>query len=222
MRFREEMDQRIAAVDTYFLDPPKVVEGCKEESPDMEAEHPAALLLTCCKEFMDIIRSLKPAGQMHMHGDYDLSTEIVLLVLSSYLALMRLFDSLFYTMYQFICQMPPDSFKSVKVKSVLRIGGISSLQDMPIKTYAISILDAIQGQVRTLERYMGIPIEYCLSGEVAASTTAAPPGIFTAADRAQLFEAVMAQEDLKSRQGSKTYVESIRVSIHGSMRFLDD
>lgn len=132
---------------------------------------------------------------------------------------MRLFDSLFHTIYEFICDLPPASFKSVKVKSVLRIGGISTLQDMPLKTYATGILDAIQGQVRTLERCIGIPTEHCLSGEAAASAT---PGIFSRADRTRLFWAVMEQEDIKSRRGGKSYVESIRASIKDSMRFLDD
>lgn len=221
-RFREEMDQRIAEADAYFSDPLKVVQGCKEDGAGQEAENPAALLLTCCKDFIDIIQSLVPASRVHVQSENTLSTEIVLLALSSYLALMRLFDFLFHTIYKFICKMPPDSFKSVKVKSALRIGGISSLQDMPLKTYATGILDAIQGQMRTLERCMGIPAEYCLSGEPTVSPTAATPGILSHADRSRLFWAVMAQEDIKSLRGCKSYVESIRASIQDSMRFLDD
>ncbi|KAH8744810.1 hypothetical protein BGZ57DRAFT_936459 [Hyaloscypha finlandica] len=222
MRFQEEIDQRIAAMDAYYSDPLEVVQGCKEEGAGREPENPAAVLLTCSKEFIDIIQSLTPAGRTHQQSEDALSTEIVLLALSSYLSLMRLFDAMFHTIHKFISQMPPDSFKSVKVKSVLRIGGISSLQDMPLKIYATGILDAIQGQVRTLERCMGIPTEYCLSGEAAASPPAAAPGILSRADRAWLFCAVLAQEDVKSRQGSKSYVESIRASIHESMGFLGD
>ena len=222
MRFREEIDQRITTMDAYYSDPLEVVQGCKEEGADREPENPAAVLLTCSKEFIDIIQSLTPAGRTHKHSEDALSTEIVLLALSSYLSLMRLFDAMFHTIHKFISQLPPDSFKSVKVKSVLRIGGISSLQDVPLKTYATGVLDAIQGQVRALERCMGIPTEYCLSGEAAASPPAAAPGILSRADRACLFWAVLAQEDVKSRQGSKSYVESIRANIQESMRYLDD
>lgn len=227
MRFREEMDQRIAEVGAYFSDPLKVVQGCKEDGAGQDAENPAALLLTCSKEFIDIIQSLAPppttGGRTHAQGEEDtLSTEVVLLALSSYLSLMRLFDTLFHTIHAFICQMPPDSFKAVKVKSVLRIGGIASLQDMPLKTYATGILDAIQGQMRTLERCMGIPTEYCLAGEAAVASAGAAPGIFSRPDRTRLFWTVMEQEDVKSPQSSKSYVESIRASIQGSMRFLDD
>ncbi|KAJ6441350.1 hypothetical protein O9K51_04898 [Purpureocillium lavendulum] len=241
MRFREEMDQRIAAVDSFFLNPLKVLQSCKEEGS--EAGNPASLLLTSSQEFMDIIQSLTAAARpthlgdpytrtqlvpppdstsaTHIQTEDALSTEIVLLALSSYLALMRLYDSLFHCVYKCLCQMPTDSFKSVKVKSVLRIGGISSLQDMPLKTYATGILDAVHGQVRTLERCMGIPAEYCLSRESTASHTAAAPGLFSRADRARLFCAVMAQEDVKARRGSMSYIESIRTSIQDSVAFLE-
>ncbi|KAK4985104.1 hypothetical protein LTR50_006164 [Elasticomyces elasticus] len=220
--FREEIDQRIATVDAYYSDPSKVLQRCRYEGADRDVENPAALLLTCSKEFIDIIQSLTPAAQSHTQTEDAPSTEIVLLALSSYLALMRLFDSLFHRIYKYLCQVPPESYKSIKVKSVLRIGGVSSLQDMPLKAYAIGILDAIQCQVQTLERCMGIPVEYCLSGEAAAPPTAAAPGIFSSADRARLFWTVMAQEDVKPRRGSKSYVESIRASIKESMAFLDD
>jgi hypothetical protein len=241
MRFREDMDRRITAMDAHFSDPRKVLQGCKgEEEGSPEVENPAALLLSCSKELIDILQNLtaspRPAVSkdsyshnqlvpphfapgMHMQTAEDaLSTEVVLLALSSYLAFMRLYDSLFHSLFKCLCQLPPDTFKSVKVKSVLRIGGVSSLQDMPLKSYATGILDAVQDQVRTLERCMGIPPEYCLSGEAAVSHTAvAAPGIFSRADRARLFYAVMAQEDVKSRRGTKTYVESIRASIQESL-----
>jgi len=222
VRFREELDAQITTMNAYYSDPLKVVQGYKEEGTGGGPENPAAVLLTCSEEFIEIIQGLTPAGQTLKQGEDALSTEIVLLALSGYLSLMRLFDAVFHTIHKFISQMPPDSYKSIKVKSVLRIGGISTLQDMPLKTYATGILDAIQGQVRTVERCMGIPAEHCLSGKAVAGGEAVAPGILSRADRAWLFGAVLAQEDVKPRQGSKSYVESIRASIQESMRFLDD
>ena len=219
VKFREEIDLRITTVDTYYSNPSQVVQRCKDGGHDVE--NPAALLLTCSKEFTDIIQSLTPVAPWHPQTEDTPSTEIALLALSSYLSLMRLFDSLFDRIYKHLCQVPLESHESLKVKSVLRIGGVSSLQDMSLKAYAVSILDAIQGQVQTLELCMGIPAEYCLSGEAPASSAAAVPGIFSRADRARLFWAVMAQEDIKSRRGSKSYVESIRANIKESMVFLD-
>ena len=223
VRFREGIDQHIETVDAYYSTPSEVLQRCKDggaDSPDID--NPASLLLSCTKEFINIIQSLTPAASLHMHTEGALSTEILLLALSSYLVLMRLLDSLFHRIYRYLCQVSPESYKCIKVKSVLRIGGVSSLHDMSLKAYAIGIIDAIQDQVLTLELCMGIPAEYCLSREAAASPTATAPGIFSRAHRAQLFWAVMAQEDVKPRQGTKSYVESIRASIKESMAFLDD
>jgi hypothetical protein len=223
VRFREEINHHIATVDEYYSEPSKVVQRCKDDStpagPDVE--NPAALLLTCTQKLTTIIQSLTvPTGQQAQAQitEDTLSTEVVLLALSSYLALMRLFDTLFIRIHKYLCQVSPESYESIKVKSVLRIGGISSLQDMPLKVYAVGILDAIQSQVKVLERCMGIPAEYCLSGEAAPT----PTGILNHADRARLFWAVIAQEDVKSRRESKSYVESIRASIRDSLAFLDE
>lgn len=214
MRFREEMDRRIAVVDAYFSDPFKVLQGCSEEEAGKggKVENPAGLLLTCTTEFIDILQGLAPTA--------GLCTELLLLVLSSYLALMRLYDTLFHCIYQCLCLMPPDSLKSVKVKAVLRIGGISALQDMPLQTYATGILDAVRGQVRALERCMGIPAVYCLSNDAGVTHETAAPGMFSRADRVQLFCAIMAQEDVKARRDGKSYVESIRANIQESVVLL--
>lgn len=212
-RFREEIDQRVAAIDAYYSDSAKVVQRCEDEGAGQDVENPVAMLLTCGKEFIDIIQSLTPEDA--------LSTEIVLLALSSYLALIRLLDYLFHRIYKYLCNVPSESYESINVKSVLRIGGVSSLQDMPLRAYAMGILDAIQGQMQTIERRMGVPAEYCLSREAAASPTrGTAPGIFSRADRARLFCAAIAQEDVKSQWGTESCVESIRASIKESIAFL--
>ncbi|KAI4939104.1 uncharacterized protein J4E92_000387 [Alternaria infectoria] len=220
--FREEIDHRITTIDAYYSNAAKVQQRCKDDAVGGDVENPAALLLTCTKEFTGIIQSLTPTVQLYTQTEDTLNTETLLLVLSSYLALMRLFDSLFQRIHKYLCHVSPESYRSIKVKSVLRIGGVSALQDMPLKAYATGILDAIQCQVQTLECRMGIPAEYCLSGEAAFSSSAGASGIFSSPSRLRLFWAVMAQEDVKSLHGSKSYVESIRASIKESMSFLDD
>jgi hypothetical protein len=210
MRFREKMDQQIPKIDAYYSNPHEVLQGCKEEGAAREPGNPAAMLLLCSKEFTEIIESLTKKGGTGKQDKNVLDTEIVLLALSSYLSLMRFFDVIFHTIHKFISQMPPETFKSIKVKSVLLISGVSSLQDMSLKIYATGIIDAIQCQVRALERCMGIPREYCLVDDETVSSPMESSGIFSSADRASLFRAVLAQDDIKSRQGSKSYVESMK------------
>ncbi|GAW16652.1 hypothetical protein ANO14919_060880 [Xylariales sp. No.14919] len=237
-RFQEKMEQRVSTMGAFFSDPRNVVEGCKEDdSMVMATENPIAVVLTCTQEFIDIIQGLTgarpaasgplahnhlvaPNGAQRIIQAESLSTETALLVLSSYLMLMRLYDSLFHGVSRCFCQQPPEAIKSMKVKAVFRIGGISSLQDMPVKAYAMGIVDVIQCQIRTLERSLGLPAAYCLSDEANASQPTS--GIFSQEDRAQLFQAVMAQEDVKSSRGGKSYVESIRENIKNSVAFFDD
>ncbi|RWA14454.1 hypothetical protein EKO27_g630 [Xylaria grammica] len=239
MRFQEKMEQRVSTMGAFFSDPRNVVEGCKEDDfMVMATENPVSVVLMCTKEFIDIIQNLTTAARPAASGSLahsqlvtsngapriaqteSLSTETALLVLSSYLMLMRLYDSLFHGVSRCFCQQPPEAIKSMKVKAVFRIGGISSLQDMPVKAYAMGIIDVIQCQIRTLEHSLGLPAAYCLSDEANASQPTS--GIFSQEDRAQLFQAVMAQEDVKSSRGGKSYVESIRENIKNSVAFFDD
>ncbi|PQK13173.1 hypothetical protein BB8028_0004g01040 [Beauveria bassiana] len=221
MGFREDMDRRIAMVDIYYSEPSKVMQRCRDDDLGRDVKNPAAALLTCCKTLVDNIQSLLPPDYLCTKTEDGLDTETLLLIMSCYLAMMRLFDSVFHRIYKHLCQVSPQSYLPSKVKSVIRIGGLSSLQDMPLKTYAVGVLDAIQCQVQTLERLMGIPTEYCLAGEAAPSSTTAS-GIFSRVDRARLFWIVMTQDDVKSRRGPKSYVQSIRTSMKESLAFLDD
>ncbi|KAL1898146.1 hypothetical protein Sste5346_003548 [Sporothrix stenoceras] len=130
-------------------------------------EHPPAALLTCSKKFIDILQTLTPADTLGAGTAKHADTETLLQVLSGYLALMRLFDVLFHGVYQTISKMallPPVPYEALRVRSVLRIGGVSALQDMPLKAYAVGILEAIYGQMRTIEKYLGSSTQYPGSG----------------------------------------------------------
>jgi hypothetical protein len=120
--FRGGMERYVTTTDAYYADPSQVLQRCKDDGASEDAENTAALLLKSTKEFVDIIENLTPAGQLHWKTQEVLSTEVVLLAWSSYLAFMRLFDSLFDRMYQYLHQTTPESYRSLKVKSVLRIG----------------------------------------------------------------------------------------------------
>ena len=87
-----------------------------------------------------------------------------------------------------------------------------------MKAYAVGIVEVIQSHIQTLERCMALPAAYCLSSEATAS----PTGIFADADRARLLHDVMAQEDVRSRRGNKSHVESIRENIKNSLALFGD
>ncbi|RYO99407.1 hypothetical protein DL764_006819 [Monosporascus ibericus] len=182
MRFGEKMERRVSAMGAFLSDPRNIVEDCPEkDSMGMATENPVVVVLMCTKELIDIIQNLTtatrsaasdsstrnqlvpPNAMSSSTQTESLSTETTLLVLSSYLALMRLYDSLFHDVYRCLCQMPSETIKSIGVKAVFRIRGISSLQDMPGKAYGMGIVEVIQSHIQTLERCMGLPAAYCLS-----------------------------------------------------------
>lgn len=202
VQFRENIERLLSATGGFLSDPRNIIENCPEDTTGMTPENPLAVTMLCAEEFVNIIQNLTQSA---------ISTETTLLVLSSYLQLLRLYDSLFHDAYQCVSQIPPAAIKSIKVKAVFRVAGISSLQDMPGKTYAKGIVDVIQSHIQAVERCLGLPAVYCLSGEGAAS----PKGIFADADRARLLRVVMEQEDVRSR--GKSYVDSIRENISNTI-----
>lgn len=202
IQFRENIERRASAMDGFLSDPRNIVENCPEDTTGMTSENPLAVALLCTEEFVNIIQNLAQSA---------ISTETTLLVLTSYLQLLRLYDSLFHDAYRCLSQIPPETIKLIKVKSVFRVAGISSLQDMPGKAYAKGIVDVIQSHIQAVECCLGLPAVYCLSGEGDAS----PKGIFADGDRARLLRVVMEQEDVRSR--GKSYVDSIRENISNTI-----
>ncbi|KAJ5618954.1 hypothetical protein N7510_002938 [Penicillium lagena] len=233
MRFGEKMERHISAMGAFLSDPRNIMENCPEDSMDMTTENPVTIAIMCTEEFVDIIQNLKattrsapssssnkllsPTASSVIQSE-SLSTETTLLILSRYLQLMRLYDSLFHDVQRCLCQISSETIKSIKVKGVFRIAGFSSLQDMPGKAYAKGVVEVIKSHIQTLERCMGLPAVYCLSSDGAAS----PKGIFADVDRAQLLHAVMAQEDVRSQRGNKSYVESIRENINNTVALFGD
>lgn len=204
IQLREKIERHVSAMGGFLSDPRNIVENCPADTMAMMPENPLAMAIMCAEEFVDIIQNLAQSA---------ISTETTLLVLSSYLQLIRLYDSLFHAVYQCLSQIPAETIKSLKVKAVFRVVGISSLQDVPGKVYAKGVVDVIQSHIQTVERCIGLPAVYCLSGEGAAS----PRGIFANVDRARLLRVVMAQEDVRSPRGNKSYVDSIRENISNTV-----
>ena len=191
------------------------------------------MFLECSNEFLNTIQNLSVGATNASNHDHhwvvtadaaswgtqpsSLSSETTLLLLSCYLSLMRLCNGLFHGVCHAFSHMEPENFKSVKVKAVFRIGGINSLQDITAKSYAMGIIDVIQGQIQHVERCLGLPAAYFLSGEKDVSSSQEPTlDMFASHDRARLLQAVMEQEDVKS------CVQSIRENLKETVAFFGD
>ena len=240
MQVKDKMEQGIEIMSTFFSDPRRMVEDCKEDAAiSMEPTNPLAVVLESINEFLNIIQNLSVVATNASNHDHhwevtadavswgtqpsSLSSETTLLLLSCYLTLMRLCDCLFHGVCHAFSQMEPESFKSLKVKAVLRIGGITSLQDITAKSYAMGIIDVVRGQIQHVERCLGLPAAYLLSGEEDVSSSQVPTlDIFASHDRARLLRAVMEQEDVKAYRGNKSCVQSIRENLKETLAFFGD
>ena len=240
MQIKDKMEQGIETMGTFFSDPRRMMEDCKEDAAiSMEPANPVAMFFECINEFLSTIQNLSVGATKASNHDHhlvvtadaaswgtqpsSLSSETTLLLLSCYLSMMRLCDCLFHGVCHAFSQMEPESFKSLKVKAVLRIGGITSLQDITAKSYAMGIIDVVRGQIQHVERCLGLPAAYLLSGEEDVSSSQVPTlGMFASHDRARLLQAVMEQEDVKAHRGNKSYVQSIRENLKETLAFFGD
>ncbi|KAK7928319.1 hypothetical protein PG985_005317 [Apiospora marii] len=244
----EKLERQAAATKTFLSDPRNMVEKCAEDGTfvGMATENPVAVVLTCTNELIDIIRSMTagsgsdppPSNLANAHSQRllpdaadssfsptrasPISTETTLLILSDYLALMRLYGSIFSDAYQSLHQMPHDAVRSLKAKAVLRIGGTSTLQDIPARVYAMGIIEVIRSHIQSLEDCLGLPAAYRLAGEVTSSSLQqSSAGMFVDGERARLLHSVMAQDDLQSGGGTKPLVEGIRENMKRTIALFD-
>ncbi|KAK8127216.1 hypothetical protein PG984_008324 [Apiospora sp. TS-2023a] len=241
-----KLERQALAAKALFSDPRNIVEKCPEDGSfeGMASENPVAVALACTNELIEIVRSLTvgngsdhppSADAANGHGQRllpcaatsstktsTISTETTLLVLSNYVALMGLYDSTFRHAYQSLSQTPPDTVRSLKAKAVLRIGGTSSLQDIPAKVYAMGIIEVIRNHIQRLENCLGLPAPYRLSGEVTfSSPQLTAKGMFAEGERARLLRTVMAQEDLQLDGGTRPFVEGIQENLTKTIALFD-
>lgn len=231
VQFQERMEQQNVAIAELFSNPRNVFQDCKADvSSNMEDDNPIASIVSSTQKIIGTVQTLKEqsssassnsvSGNRHVSsnaGDY-LSSETILLIIASYLSLMKLYESLFHGVYNCFCKVPPEAIKAIKVKGVLRIGGISSLQDVSVHSYATGIIDVLRAQIRALECCIGLPETYCLSNE-AGPKKSGTDGLFARPDRRKLLSIAMEQEDVKLYRNNKSCVQSIRQNMESSLAF---
>ena len=231
IQFQERMEQQNLAIAELFSNPRNVFQDCKADaSSNMEDTNPIASIVSSTQEFIGISQTLTAQRgsassnlvscnkQISLNAGDSLSSETVLLIIASYLSLMKLYESLFHGVYHSFCHVPPEAIKAIKVKGVLRIGGISSLQDVSVHSYATGIIDVLKSQIQALECCIGLPEAYCLSDE-ARSTKSGSDALFARPGRQKLLSIVMEQEDVKWYRNDKSCVQSIRQNMERSLAF---
>ncbi len=134
-----------------------------------------------------------------------LSTATYLLVLSSYLQLMQLYNTMFCRVVDFLGDRPDEAMGEFHAQPELRVAGLS---DMPPRLYIKLLIQIIDHQLESVECLMGLSAEYRISGRATTGK-----GIFSERDVSGLFQTVMGQADDSNGLGSTTTGKFLVLSL---------
>ena len=138
-----------------------------------------------------------------------LSTATYLLLLSSYLQLMQLYNIMFNRMAEFLGEMSEEAISDFQPQPDFRVAGLPVI---PSRLYIKVLIQIIDHQLESVERLMGLSSEYRISGRSAPRG-----GIFSDKDVSGLLQTVMGQPEDGSRPGSTVTGKSLVVSLRESM-----
>ncbi|KAI1374324.1 hypothetical protein F4677DRAFT_176479 [Hypoxylon crocopeplum] len=220
-RLCERVTINRSKMDAFHWDSPVLSRECAE-SAGMPESNPAAQALLCTEEFVRILQSMprnSPSSELiptvsctqleDLHAQpQSPSVPTILLILTCYLQLLQLYDSLFSQVRRVLEDISYDALTSMKVKSVVRIGGFPLMQDMQGSLYAQTVVHMIQSHIQMMEHQMGLTPNFCVSDQRAPSN-----GIFSGLDLAPLLGRVMQQPEISSPSSGISHVESLRDNI---------
>jgi hypothetical protein len=132
-----------------------------------------------------------------------------LLLLSSYIQIVHLFNAMFRRMAEVLGDMTEEAISKFQPQPDFRVAGLPT---MPSRLYLKILMQIIDDQIESIECLMGISAECCLSGRAPARK-----GIFSDQDVSALLENIMGQGNGSSSASSafqgKLIVVSLRESI---------
>jgi hypothetical protein len=174
-RLSERITRVIARLISLFL--PSLPEPCflLMDQPDA---NPIAQALLCSEELIRIIKSLlspPPSDELstpavsHIQsvefGDRRESPGMptILLLLSIYSQLRRLYDLLFSHIYRTLCIISKEIIQSTRLKLVTSFGGLPPIHDMQADTYTRIVILVMRDHLQNMDHHMGRLARYCLS-----------------------------------------------------------
>ncbi|KAH8669158.1 hypothetical protein BX600DRAFT_435656 [Xylariales sp. PMI_506] len=138
----------------------------------------------------------------------SISTPAILLVLSSYIQLLQLYDLIFTFVYQTMLQLPTELIVSLPAQAAsnFQVAGLGPVQG---KLWVKLIMQIIQHQLESVEQILDVPTEFRLFG----APTCPKNGVFSNTGCLALVELVMNRpEECPGKSGAST-VQSLRQGI---------
>ncbi|KAH8689828.1 hypothetical protein BGW36DRAFT_389806 [Talaromyces proteolyticus] len=140
------------------------------------------------------------------------NTPTILMIITTYLQLVRLYDAAVARIYASLLEMPEREVASFQALPGLRLGGFPLLHgNLHIKI----ILQVLEHQLILIERVMGLPAEYRLSTQQETAE-----GIFRNSELLVLLRAVMGQKASSCDSTGLHYVVSFKDNLQKVQQLL--
>ncbi|KAK5223276.1 hypothetical protein LTR96_010734 [Exophiala xenobiotica] len=213
-RLNEDIARQISCIDSYIWGPVNAPQHCLDQLHETERT-PVAEMLESTSRFVTILENLtslslppnetvdKSVAHLSSASDSEiplppahppftdlgpLSTPVVLMLLSSYLLLLELYDAIF----------------SREIPGI-QVAGLSSIRG---HLYAKIIIQIIEHHFDRLERLLGLPIEFGLSGQAPRSK-----GLLGTANLSHLLHVAMTQTTGSPGTSGRSTLKSFRDNL---------
>ena len=184
---------------------------------------------TSHSESSSAISSLPPRPRNEAVGDsmpMQLGMPTLLLVLSNYLQLLRLYNNIFCYARRSLAEMTDETFASFEIQtrgisqqSPLRVGSLDVSQG---QLYVKVLVQVMEHQLENVQRLMGLPPEYRLSQRVGRRTSG---GIFSRVESSScsdLLRAAMSSDTEPREDVGQALVSSLRENMEHVRRAVED
>lgn len=227
-RLNEDIGQQLADVELRSCEPSPSMPLCFAEITS-STENSIAKAVQSTTSFVAILKSLSPlkvsnSPETWSASDSGIATACTstratvsplgmatyLLLLSTYLQLIQLYNTMFSHMTQVLGNVTGDTMGEFQPRPEFRIAGLPA---MPSRLYIKILIEIIEHQFESVELLMGLPAEYRISGR-----TTYPRGIFNDGNASALLQLIMGDVDHEGRPGDVVTGKSVLVSLRENIK----
>jgi hypothetical protein len=235
-RLSGEMNHHISAIDDLSLDAESMRKACMEKIRQSTFTSPLVPMLRSTADFVACVRRLRDArwasNSSHSPPDqtrpvtplpadpsHSLDTATLLLLLSTYFQHIQLYSAIFNRSYIAMRDMIPQyTLDLCKALPGLQIG------EFPIEQIQLRykiVIQTIAHQLEQIERYMGFPATYRMSGEREDAEHDEYRGIFDDDPAASaLLDAAMKHFQDSERDISRSRIAALKEKMDGTQKLL--
>ncbi|KAK4463579.1 hypothetical protein QBC42DRAFT_265542 [Cladorrhinum samala] len=227
----ESVTKQLSKIDSYPWQAPQMMQATCSARINSTADNPVAEALQSTASFMAILKRLSSTSTVRSPGSWSasdsgvsamgssikhgpaasppspLNTATYLLLLSTYLQVMQLYNIIFCRLAEYLTDATEESMSGFQSQPDLRLAGLPA---MPNRLYIKVLVQVIDHHVEGIERLMGLAAEYRISGRASPAG-----GIFSEQDVIGLLQTVMGGSNggdggLENKNTGRSLVVSLR------------